>query len=383
MKAVCSFNDYFYSSCSDEPITIQATPLKDCRIKTSISLPEVYGDPHISFYSCIRRPCTSEERELKTLVNPIKMNSLWEANLNLNRSFNYFEIKASGLNCFEEICRLSFNLTDVASCGLTAQNQTFLNPKEQYNFPVGFIALFVFLALFIIFAFLFVHYKLKWTLASCIASSKSPTFNNEYNKNNLEKETIFIVYGDDHQLHREVVLKFATFLEAEFGSKIFMDLYSKQEIYDNPAKWLERALGADKILVIWSLKTAAQWEEVNKVHDKLDVLSPVMRQIKNDLVLNNDLSKYIFVTFSYCKNASLPFTRNKIRNFELMKQFQAFLDVLLKAEIKKSKQRTYKFDKSRNKSEYKCLLENAVNEMTSFAKTNLLWHEPEMKLSLE
>ena len=160
-------------------------------------------------------------------------------------------------------------------------------------------------------------------------------------------------------------------------------MYSKQEIYDNPANWLERALGADKILVVWSLKTAAQWEEVNKVNDKLDVLSPVMRQIKNDLVLNNDLSKYIFVTFSYYKNASLPFTKNKIRNFELMKQFQAFLDVLLKADIKKSKQRIYKFDKSRNKSEYECLFENAVNEMTSFAKTNLLWHEPEMKLSLE
>ena len=97
------------------------------------------------------------------------------------------------------------------------------------------------------------------------------------------------------------MLKFANYLKERFGFQIKLELFDRETIYKNPASWLERSLAlSDIVLVIWSPGAEQRWNNPKAFSDRLDLFSPVLNQIKNDISYCRNWSKYMFAYFEYC-----------------------------------------------------------------------------------
>jgi len=139
--------------------------------------------------------------------------------------------------------------------------------------------------------------------------------------------TLLLVFLNEHPVHKGVVLRFANYLEKCFGFRILFELFDCETIYQNPASWLENSItSSDMILVIWSPGAEERWNNPEKFTDRLDLFTPVIKQIKNDLGLRRNLSKYIFTFFEYCDKKKLPknVQNSSISCFNLMTQFYYF-----------------------------------------------------------
>ena len=100
--------------------------------------------------------------------------------------------------------------------------------------------------------------------------------------------TLFLAFLDDHSIHKEVVLKFANYLKERFGFQIKLELFDRKTIYQNPASWLERSLAlSDIVLVIWSPGAEQRWNNPEAFTDRLDLFTPVLNRIKNDIRVTN------------------------------------------------------------------------------------------------
>ena len=138
--------------------------------------------------------------------------------------------------------------------------------------------------------------------------------------------TLYLVYVNDSDGHRDVVLSFAELLES-FGFKVIFELYQRNDVYDDPVSWMDTSLSeADKVFVIWSPRAAERWQKYSRVDDvEQDYFTPVVKNIYNDLFLGNNILKYVFVYFDYCSQDVVPL--EFIRNcspflFQLMKEFK-------------------------------------------------------------
>lgn len=119
---------------------------------------------------------------------------------------------------------------------------------------------------------------------------------------------VYIVFVNDHPRHKEIVLKFASFLQCDLGFNVLLNLWEQAKIYQDALTWMEEALKkSDKIIVIWSPAAKTSWEAgLSTDIDVTDLFLPVVKRINSDLIANKNVGKYCFAYFNYCYEKDVP-----------------------------------------------------------------------------
>ena len=191
--------------------------------------------------------------------------------------------------------------------------------------------------------------------------------------------TIYIVFLDEHPKHRDVVLKFASYLKERFHFDILLELYDRKRIYDNPAAWLEGSLSScDLVLVIWSPGAEERWKNQDNFTDRLDLFTPVIKQIKEDSIFKRNLRKYVFAYFDYCTEIPKSIKANNIPSVNLMKDFYTLCKTIIT--VAKSKKICDQYTKvfinegtEKNVPEVAVNLQRSISEMCSYVQGNKTW----------
>ena len=187
--------------------------------------------------------------------------------------------------------------------------------------------------------------------------------------------SIFVVFLDEHPTHKEVVLKFANYLKERFNFTIKLELYDRENIYKDPATWLEQSLtSSDVVLVIWSPAAEERWNNPEKFTDRLDLFTPVLKRIKQDMTLNSNLTKYIFACFEYHDSEVLPkpLQNGSVSLIKLMTEFRVFCSKL--AEFSKSSKITQKPKLLIRRESIESMPAEAIALQTSITKMTELIH---------
>ncbi|XP_013392124.1 uncharacterized protein LOC106160152 isoform X1 [Lingula anatina] len=125
-------------------------------------------------------------------------------------------------------------------------------------------------------------------------------------------KTVFLVYSDDHERHREVVIKFANFLKFQCGCDVILDLWSHHDIMcEMKTGWLTKSCDrADIVLIINSEGAYKRFRarQNGEVYDKLENQSPtsdmylqVITMIRERYFKETTVpcAKYVNVHFGY------------------------------------------------------------------------------------
>ena len=187
---------------------------------------------------------------------------------------------------------------------------------------------------------------------------------------------VFLVFLDEHPLHKNVVLKFANYLKENFDFNILLDLYDRKTIYANPAEWLDKTLSSsDVVVVMWSPGVEERWNNLEKFNDRLDLLTPVLSHVKKDIILGKNATKYIFANFDYWNEIPKVFQVNTIPWVRLMDEFYSFCKkvVHVATNLKKCNQSTRVLIRKKCvKSERSgaATLEKSISEMRTVLQNN-------------
>jgi len=198
---------------------------------------------------------------------------------------------------------------------------------------------------------------------------------------------VYIIFVDDHFKHKDIVSNFASFLQSDLEFIIVFELWDQEKLYSNYTLWLQNAMAlADKILVIWSPGAKRRWELQTSTDthqdDLYDLFTPVVIQIKKDLLRNRNVGKYFFAYFEYCSESDIPqaFHKQSFRQFKLMHQFEELYFHLKNTGNSQTtlelKQEGIAFDKSLcpNFTTFGPILKNAISDMCKYVKNNPTWH---------
>ena len=199
----------------------------------------------------------------------------------------------------------------------------------------------------------------------------------------LKSETIklYLVFTNNNEKHRQVVLNFANFLQADLGFDVICELFQTLQISVDPVSWMDYCLKqCDKILVVWPLSLTRQ-TNIAAVPER-DLFSPVLKNIRNDLFCGVNLDKYGFCYFDYCSTKLIPedFNASKIYHFHLMNEFEKLYYLLI--EMKKyepggeRKNEKVMIDKLflNEINKYGPLLQDSLLEMKSYSEANPNWY---------
>ena len=199
----------------------------------------------------------------------------------------------------------------------------------------------------------------------------------------LKSETIklYLVFANNNEKHRQVVLNFANFLQADLGFDVMCELFQTLQISVDPVSWMDYCMRqCDKILVVWPLSLTRQ-TNIAAVPER-DLFSPVLKNIRNDLFCGVNLDKYGFCYFDYCSTKLIPkdFNASKIYHFHLMNEFEKLYYLLI--EMKKyepggeRKNEKVMIDKLflNEINKYGPLLQDSLLEMKSYSEANPNWY---------
>jgi len=203
---------------------------------------------------------------------------------------------------------------------------------------------------------------------------------------------ILVVFSDDHKNHRQVVVNFVNFLQADLGFEVFCELFQSQEISIDPFNWMDKSLReADKVVVIWSPGAAKNWNKDGSEHNvERNMCTPILKRIRNDLFLDVNIGKYYFGYFSYCKKSCIPevFSQPRYFHFKLMRDFEELFFRLKGIEMYLPggviKEEKVKFDRYSDSSlnKYGKTLEKSINDMESYVLDHQDWHEEDLETPL-
>jgi len=199
--------------------------------------------------------------------------------------------------------------------------------------------------------------------------------------------SVYIIFVDDHFKHRDIVSKFASFLYNDLGFLVTFEMWDKEKLCKNYRLWLENAMAlADKILVIWSPGAKRRWEVQTSIETYqaglYDLFTPVMTQIKEDLLRNQNVGKYLFAYFEYCSESDIPedFRELSFCQFKLMHQFVELYFRLKNTEnfqtgleLKKEK---VAFEKLfyPNVTKFGPILKKSISDMCKYVQNYPTWH---------
>ena len=204
--------------------------------------------------------------------------------------------------------------------------------------------------------------------------------------------TVYIVFVDDHPLHKQIVSSFASFLGHDLGFNVVSELYQTKKIYENLVGWMEKSFTqSDKVIIIWSPKALQRWQLQNdNVIDKNDIFTPVVNRIRNDLFLGKDALKYFFVYFDYCSKQNIPsefIDKYSVTPFRLMHQIEELYFRLQGIEMYAPgaviKQEKVDFHKYHDPRVNRCgpeLHDNLI-KMCEYVKNQPFWYNNDSNLS--
>ena len=192
---------------------------------------------------------------------------------------------------------------------------------------------------------------------------------------------LFLVFANNNEKHRQVVLNFANFLQADLGFDVMCELFQTLQISVDPVSWMDYCMKqCDKILVVWPPSVIKQTDTA--AVPERDLFSPVLKNIRNDLFCGVNLDKYYFCYFDYCSTELIPedFNASKVYHFHLMNEFEKLYYLLI--EMKKyepggeRKNEKVMIDKLflNEINKYGPLLQDSLLEMKSYSKANPNWY---------
>ena len=384
VQKICLFSSL--TSCSDHPIAVEVEPSPPCsgNVKISYNLPHEYGKPILSLTSCNHQPCSNlrKQREIMRFrENVFTFTKLIDFSENTN-----FELRVFGSDCSQESCLLPFNVSLISNCDRSFANDIYLtttntdigasSATHSRERPTSAAIIFTVLGILLAGIMVVLGLVVKSKIKARIPRTKQEEKKIKAKVMNAESKTVFIVFTDNHPLHRDVVLKFATLLEADYGFKVVLELYDQQKVYMNPTAWLEKSLDSDQILVIWS-PGAAKLIKINSSVNKQNMFLPVIKKMKEDIMFKKDTSKYSFVYFDYCNAKDLETTEytQNISTFQIASELERLLAALTASKFTNLNSRSRKIIAIPNETEQKIIFDCALSKMCSFVKSNPRWYE--------
>ena len=280
----------------------------------TICMPSGHGTPYVHFCnkpsqeSCENVQYTYNSDDVRKLQN-----GHYSFVFSVNPKSEHYHVKVTGRGCAHEHCDIWFNSSIFGSCVETTTQEN--HTVDTGLHPAINAAIALCCILFLALGTIIVVGKFWPRVMQNLYNSLVP----------CTPLNIFLVFLDEHSMHRDVILKFASFLNDCFGFIVLLELYDREQIHINPVEWLERTLStSDVILVVWSPGADKRWAEYESSNDRMDLFSPVLKQIKSNLVLGKSVSKYKFAYFDYCDKNVVPayFRTHKIPCFNLMSEFK-------------------------------------------------------------
>ena len=333
----------------------------------TIGMPSDHGRPLVNFCD---KECSKEVHFPRSKdVNELK-NGLYSFVFRVYPNSEYYHVVVRGDDCAHENCHIQFNSSIFETCveTTTQDSRTVATGLHLAFYAAIALCCILFLAL----GTIIVVGKFWPRVMQNLNNSLVP----------CKPLNIFLVFLDEHSMHRDVILKFASFLYDCFGFIVLLELYDREQIHINPVEWLERTLStSDIILVVWSPGADKRWAEYETNNDRMDLFSPVLKRIRSDLVLGKSVSKYKFAYFDYCDKNVIPayFRTYKIPCFNLMSEFKNLYITLNNGNIStwtKMKQRAAVSvckDFDSKITEKTALLRESILSTCSFAKNNPNW----------
>lgn len=195
--------------------------------------------------------------------------------------------------------------------------------------------------------------------------------------------TVYLLFTDDHPKHKEVVVRFARFLQEACGFDVIFELWDEENLYQNTTRWMEKSLqNADKVIVIWSPGATARWrhyygcsasDRPTGPSNAGDLFTPVVEQIFKDLFTNSVLSKYYLAFFDYGDRNCfvVPQLQKQVSKiYCLMNDFQELYCCLKDVEMYRP---GGMFQIEESDKSFRTELENNIKEMRNLASNCENW----------
>ena len=370
-KKYCRF---LHNECSSRPIFVNANPAATSACDEWVAnvtfyLPSEYGYPEVKY--------STDFGNSKTYISVPDVlehrSRHYSFRLNLETRRYPHVVFVTGHECRGEICKYEINSTifDTCTSGMYPRLQEISNSTQLQQNNAGLVAV---VAVLSVIGLLLIGGLLIYQIAKhCFTISR---FVKARDQIPIDLD-VFIVFLDEHPKHRDVVLKFATLLQASYSFNILLDLYDREKIYGNPAAWLENSLSScDVVLVVWSPGAEKRWNNKENFYDQFDLFTPVLKQIKQDLILKRQLKKYMFAYFDYCSDSEIPsMFRRSTATFSLMAHFHDMLNNMISLKASSKKKIGGKFFEQdlfkKNNSEYFAILEQSIAEMKASQKISI------------
>ena len=400
LNSTCTFGPGISFDCNKSPMLAiraridRASANEDRIITLMFVVPENRGEPCLSYRSSQRTGWTDScTQDINLNWNSSYGNgnfslSFTESDL-FSRNEAYWLLNISGRNCPHEICTLRLNASNLDDCCTSTSSLPFeirptvltVSPPDDTtnrespseNESVSPVVYSVIIVIVVLVALLILIYVIqKFYRKRQVQKAKFY----EWDINPAVPITIFVAFLDEHPTHKQVVLKFANYLKEYFRFKIILELYNREAIYENPTDWLEKSLSSSNIvLVIWSSGANERWNNPEKFTDRLDLFTPVLKRIKQNLSYERNLSKYMVGQFEYSSNEVLPKpirSSNSITCVTLMTEFNLFCQKLVDvANSSKSFPQKSKVSLSKNSVPDEAVaLEESISEMKDSAQLN-------------
>ena len=376
----CLFRSDYRYRCSKQRIVVNVIPSTKSRCNQPIAnvtfkLPDKFGSPYVRY--CFQ-PNSSERCKFVSDFQELHRRN-YSFNLNVSLSALPYRIAVTGENCRSEYCPYNINSSFFANCSnlefVSGENR-FKDEDASHTTAIAALSASVGFLCLVLFALVARFFAIKLN-TKCTKMSKDLTSSDIFLLNS--SSSVFVVFVDEHPNHRNVVLKFFTFLKAHFGLNVFLYLYNQEEIYANPVAWLEKAFTADIVLMIWSSGAQERWHNPQNFTDKLDLFAVVSKQVRSDLILKRNVSKYLLAYFDYCNDFNIPRDLTDfIPHYRLLSECNNLLLSMMEAntkmssDITKSALKKYISESIANDSSgYYSSLEASVVDMRTVAK-----HDP-------
>ena len=396
LNSTCTFGPGIDFRCNMSPMLAiraridRASANEDRTITLMFVVPENRGEPCLGYLSSQDTQWTQSCRQRINL----NYNSYGNGNFSLSltetdlfsRNQTYWLFNISGSRCDHEICTLRLNASNLDDCCTSTSSLPFEisstvsppddttnreSPSENEGVSLVVYSVIIIIVVFVVLLIL-IYAIQKFYRKRRVQKAEFY----EWDINPAVPITIFVAFLDEHPTHKQVVLKFANYLKEYFRFKIILELYNREAIYENPTDWLEESLSSSNIvLVIWSSGATERWNNPENFTDRLDLFTPVLKRIKQNLTYKRNLSKYMFGQFEYSSNEVLPKpirSSNSIICVTLMTEFNLFCQKLVDvANSSKSFPQKSKVSLSKNSVPDEAVaLEESISEMKDSAQLN-------------
>ena len=197
----------------------------------------------------------------------------------------------------------------------------------------------------------------------------------EKNKMLKSSPSLYLLFVNDSPMHKDVALKFASFLHHYLGYKVLCELYDRQNFIRDPVAWVESALSdAFKVIFVWSPGATKRWRSIDTKKYRNDMFSVVLKRARKD-ISERKQKKYIFINFDYCLE-DISFLSKPVQCYQLMPECYDLCVHLKQANSCFSRSLGIKTNSDLLcKSQYGAVLSNSILSMQKYTQEHPNWAE--------